>query len=567
MNYKEIFIEIICSILEDPNYSQKQISEMVLVPPNRDLGDLSFPCFQLAKTFKKSPTEISKELLTKISTNEIFTFTEVNGYFNAKIKEDYLIKNTILEVLEKEKNFGKTQIDDKQYVIDTFNANPLKTLHVGHLRNIVTGDFVSKILDFVGADPKPVSYGGDIGTHVARWYWYYSKLSDDEKKIPSENVSKWFGKIYIDSGKLLAENEVVYKKEIDDLQVKIMNDSSLQKEIKSLAIKSHQAYMDVGKELNISIIDSFFESDAEKKFFEIKEELFKNKDIFVESEGAIVADLKKDPPEHFILIKQNGAALYGAKDIGLLLLKKEKFPSCSDFLYVVASEQDHYFDYLFTLFKFIFPEINNYHISHGLVNTSEGKMKSREGGCFLYEDFRDDIFLKVKNKLIENGLETNESIIRDISFGVIKFEMLKTNLNKNIVFDVSAALDFQGDSAPYVQYSGVRAKSILKKSNFNEIVKEEINTDYSIEKEEVLLTLKINEFKEKVIFAYNGYKPQIITNYVLEIAHIFNKFYTTCPVLVENKNIKNTRLLLIKSFLTTLENALSLLGINIPDQM
>jgi arginyl-tRNA synthetase len=568
MDYKKLFADSIFQVLKDDVKSIQEILNLTSSPPSRDLGDLSFPCFAVSKILKKAPQEISKYLYLNIPSNEVFTFTEVNGYFNAKINDSLLLKETITEVLTKDKGYGSLKIDDKQYVIDTFNANPLKTLHIGHVRNIVTGDFVSRILTFVGADPKPVSYGGDIGTHVAKWYWYYSKLTDSEKQIPEKDVSKWFGSIYIKAGLLLEENKEVYSKEIDSLQVEIMQSTSLQEEIKKLANKSHQAYMDVGKELGVYLDSSFFESDTEKRFFEVKDKLFsENKELFLEDDGAIVADLKDESLGNFILIKQNGAALYGAKDIGLVSLKKERYPSCNDFLYVVASEQDFYFKQLFKLFSFIYPSTTHFHINHGLINTSEGKMKSREGESFLYEDFRDSLFSGVKNKLIENGLDFDDSIVRDISFGVIKFELLKTNLNKTIVFDINSALDFQGDSSPYVQYSGVRAKSILEKSNSSDLSLDSLVIDYSLEEDEISLALKINDFKEKVFSSYKGYKSHVMVNYVLELSHIFNKFYTNCPVLVGNENMKNTRLLLIKAFLITLNNALNLLGIKVPSKM
>ncbi|MDD4050131.1 MAG: arginine--tRNA ligase, partial [Candidatus ainarchaeum sp.] len=227
MDYKKLFADSIFQVLKNDVKSIQEILNLTSSPPSRDLGDLSFPCFAVSKILKKAPQEISKYLYLNIPSNEVFTFTEVNGYFNAKINDSLLLKETITEVLTKDKGYGSLKIDDKQYVIDTFNANPLKTLHIGHVRNIVTGDFVSRILTFVGADPKPVSYGGDIGTHVAKWYWYYSKLTDSEKQIPDKDVSKWFGSIYIKAGLLLEENKEVYSKEIDSLQVEIMQSTSL----------------------------------------------------------------------------------------------------------------------------------------------------------------------------------------------------------------------------------------------------------------------------------------------------------------------------------------------------
>jgi len=570
MDYKFEFAKLLDLAIAKSDFDTNKIIALIERPPERVMGDLSFPTFALSKLFKKSPLQLSTEIIEQLNKNELsmFVFSSVAGYINAKIKPDVLFYETLREVTTKGKDYGRLNLDSKQYVIDTFNANPLKVLHIGHLRNIVTGDSIYRILKFVGADPRPVSYGGDIGTHVAKWFWYYNKLSTKEKELPKKDVSKWFGNIYIKAGLELEKNEEVYKKEIDDLQVKIMNDASLQKEIKLFVNESQEAYMTIGCELGVYLDNSFFESDAEKRFLEIKPELFNNnKDIFIESQGAIVADLKDEALGKFILIKQNGAPLYGAKDIGLVLLKKGAYPSCNHFLYIIASEQDFYLKQLFALFKFIYPGTNHYHVSHGLINSVEGKMKSREGSIILYEDFRDELFSRVRKVLVENGLEVDDEILKAISFGVIKFEMLKTGVNKNIMFDLDTALDLQGDSSPYLQYSGVRAKSILRKTNSNTIkITKNINNINLMDEEKELLS-EISIFKEKVQEAYKDFRPNIIATYCLNLARVFNKFYANCQVLDPDETIKNNRLLLTKGFLITLTNALALLGINVPDRM
>ncbi len=569
IDYKLEFAKLLEKAILKDEFDSFRLIALIERPPEKAMGDFSFPTFTLAKVFKKTPILISEEFVNKLKEDEgTFIFSSVAGYINAKIKSELLFSEIITEVISKGKDYGKQELDSNQYVIDTFNANPLKVLHIGHLRNIVTGDAIYRLLKFVGADPIPVSYGGDIGTHIAKWYWYYQKLTPEEKNIPKKNVSKWFGNIYIKAGLLLETNEEVYKKEIDDLQVRIMNDEALQNEIKILVKESHDAYMEVGCELGVYLANSFFESTAEKEFMEMKDFLYNNyKDLFIESEGAIVADLKDPELGKFILIKQNGAPLYGAKDIGLVKLKMKAYPNCHDFLYIIASEQDFYLKQLFALFKLIYPNTNHQHISHGLINSLEGKMKSREGSIILYEDFRDELFSRVKDVLVENGLDIDEEIVKDISFGVIKFEMLKIGVNKNIVFDIDSALDLQGDSAPYIQYSGVRAKSILKKTG-NTTIKISKNVgQIDFKQEERDLLSEISLFREKVEEAHREYKPNVIATYCLSLSRNFNKFYAACQVLDEDELIKNNRLLLTKTFLITLTNALAILGINIPDRM
>jgi len=563
-NFKEKFAEEISRI------TKKDISEtlkFIEEPPDFNLGDLSFPCFSLAKELKKSPLDISKEIVEKLRENkDYFDYVAVGGYINLKIKPEILYKETITNVLEKKENYGKSKIGaNEQYVIDTFNANTFKTLHVGHLRMIVGGDSISRLLSFSGYDSKPVYYGGDVGTHVAKWYWCYSQLPKDKQQIPKTNVSKWFGEIYIAAGEKAKDN-VDSKKEIDDIQKKILTDKDLQKEIAKLRDICYQAYMQVKTELGVELVDKIFESETEKKFLEIKDEFIKeHKDIIKESEDAIIADLKDKKLDVLVLIKKNGAPLYAAKDIALVQIKKQKFPKCKHFIYVVGSEQDFYFRQLFSLFSVIYPKTTHEHTSLGMVNLTTGKMASRAGGMVLYEDLRDQLQEKVKQVLTENNLEHQKEIIDKIVFGTIKFEMLKIGFNKTFVFDISSALDLQGDSSVYVQYSGVRAKSILRKASYKKTSK--ISKPKELTEEEKRLLYLILQFPSKVEYATKERKPNIIASYCLDLARAFNKFYTNCPVLSVDKEITEQRLATISAYLQTLENALWLLGIDIPEKM
>ena len=568
MDYKKEFTNLILNELGS-DFSFEKIYNLIEIPPSIDLGSLSFPCFILSKTLKKSPVEISKNISEKLNS-DIFDFKSVNGYLNATIKNSILFEDVISEVINKKESFGKSDFGNKkQYVIDTYQPNPLKMLHIGHIRNGVTGEAICRILEFTGFDPKPVSYMGDIGTHIAKWLWFYDNfLEEENKKIPEKDVSKWFGSIYVRAGEKLSENPEEYKEQIDKLQVDLITNKNLQERLKIFVDSSFKAYMQVAQELDINLVDSIFESESETEFNLIKEDLIKtHKNLFKEDQGAFVADLDDEKLGVFLLIKSNGALLYGAKDVGLLNLKLKKFPECKDFLYVIASEQDFYLEQLFKLFEKIYPNTTNRHISHGLVNTPEGKMKSRSGSLFLSVDFRDALYDKVKSVLDENALEHDFDVIKDISLGTIKFELLKSSVSKTIVFDINTATDLNGDSSAYLQYSGVRAKSILEKSNNLDISLNSLTKDIAFEKEEIILLNKILEFKEKVIFASKDFKPNIIANYALELAHIFNKFYNSCHVLCDNVNIKNNRLLLTKSFYIVLENALNLLGIKIPEKM
>jgi len=568
MDLKNEFARLLDKAINDKSLSLAQIESLITTPPTTELGDYAFPVFSLCKIYKKPAQEIAIDIvsqLKKISASNL-EFSAVSGYVNAKANPHFIFEETIRDVIDNGKNYGKVRLDRKQYVLDTFQPNPLKMIHVGHIRNGVTGDSIYRLLTFANQDVKTVSFQGDIGTHIARWLWYYKSLPKTSQKPPERDISRWIGEIYISSGEKLKENPDL-KKEVDDLQVKLMSDEKLKKELKKLVNLSNKDFLKVADELNVTIDKVIFESECEIVFNKIKEKLFNDyKDIFMESENAIVANLKDEQLGNLILVKQNGALLYGAKDSALVNIKKKLYPSCNNFLYVVASEQDFYLKQLFRLFELIYPETTHKHISFGLVSLESGKMKSRTGEVVFYEDLRDALFEKIGKILEDNDLEQSIEIIRDIATGVIKFEMLKISINKDFIFSMEKALDLQGDSAPYLQYSGVRAKSILKKAEFKPSLSL-LNKENLLEEDELNLVKCISRFKEVVLSAATQYKPNLIASYSLDLAHLFSKFYSSCVVLHEDEHIRNNRLLLIKAYLITLENALWLLGIKIPEKM
>ncbi|HOW29703.1 MAG TPA: arginine--tRNA ligase [archaeon] len=560
INFKEEFANCLSKTIDR---DKQEIIRYIELPPDSNLGNLSFPCFSLAKDLKKSPIDIAKDLKDKLHS-DIFIFSEINGYVNAMIKQEILYKETITEILEKKKNYGRIIKEKKeQFIIDTFNANTFKTLHVGHLRMIVGGNAIDRLLEFSGEEPISVYYGGDVGTHVAKWYWYYSKfLSPVEQKIPKKDVAKWFGQIYLRAGEK-AKEIPESTKEISDIQKQILTDKELKEKIKKLRDESFNAYMQVKDELEINLKDKFFESETEQKFLEIKDSLFQEyKALFKESQEAVIADLKDQKLDVVVLIKHNGAPLYAAKDIALVKVKKERYPNANNFLYVVGSEQDFYLRQMFYLFSKIYPQTNHKHLSLGMVNLTTGKMASREGEMVLYEDFRDMLKKRAEEILIENNLEVDDKIVSAIVYGTIKFEMLKINFNKTFVFDINSALDLQGDSSVYVQYSGVRAKSILRK-----IKEENFPKKLNLCTEEKKLLDLLYQFPDKVKFSAQEYKPNTIAGYCLELSHAFNKFYVNCPVISSDLDLQNQRVFLIRGYLVVLENALGILGIKIPERM
>jgi arginyl-tRNA synthetase len=320
----------------------------------------------------------------------------------------------------------------------------------------------------------------------------------------------------------------------------------------------------IQKELDIHLDGHFYESEVE----DIEKAIVNNlieKGIVKISEGAPVIDLEKYGLKTFLLMKSDRTSLYSTKDLGLYELKRKKYKFDKS-VFVVAAEQDFYFKQLFKTFEILkLPGWDkNIHISYGLVTLKEGKMSSRYGTIILYEDLRDEMIKKISEETEKKNpdLKNKEEIARKIAFGAIKFSMLDIGNNKQIKFDWEQALDIEGRSGPYLQYSVVRALSILEKAKIK-------NYDSSLLKEDIEIKLikKLAQFPNLIKNAAGQYSPNILSNYLFELAQDFNSFYQSLPVLKVEENLKNARLKLVESTKTVLTTGLYLLGIPILEKM
>ena len=443
----------------------KRIDELLEVPPNSKMGELSFPCFSIAKDKKISPGNVALNIRERLVIPKEFSSVITMGpYLNFFYNREMFNKSVLTASLKKDYGRGKNK---EKVLLDLFQANPFKEFHIGHLRNAVLGESVRRISEFSGAKTYSVSYVGDVGIHISKWLWYYGRFY--KGNIPSKNVSRWAGEIYVKAIKKLAENEKKYMIEVNELNKKLaMRDPKvvkLWKNIRDSCFADADRIADeLGAKVDRRIPESEIESSGIKKVLELLDKGKLKKD-----DGAIVIDLEKYGLGVFILLKSDGTALYSTKDVGLINLKSKLFKA-DKFLYVVGSEQEYYFRQLFKVFGLlgISDEKKNIHISHGLVSLKAGKMSSRLGNVVTYEDLRDAMRarahteIKKRNKGISAKKLSNLST--KVSNAAMIFGMLKYSNIKPVVFDMEQTLRFDGDTGPYLQYSLVRATKILKKS-------------------------------------------------------------------------------------------------------
>lgn len=519
-------------------------------------GDFAYPCFNLAKKQGKDPKKIAKELAEKLKIKFVKKIEAIGPYINFYIDWPIFSKELLNLINEKYGSWNEKET----VIMDVFQPNPFKPFHIGHIRNAVLGESIRRILEFCGKKTIAVSYMGDIGTHVARWLWYFNKFYKGE--IPKKNVSKWAGEVYAEATRKVNEKKE-YEEEVKEINKKLDDrNPEIMKTWKRIRELCLEDFWKIKKELDVHLDDSFYESDVEEPGRKIVKQLVKDGKAKI-SEGAPVADLEKYGLGTFLLLKSDGTTLYSTKDLGLAELKRKKYKFDKS-VFIVAAEQDLYFKQLFKtmeLFKILGWD-KSVHVSYGLVILKKGKMSSRYGTVILYEDLRDEMIKKVNEILKDSNIENKEEVIRKVAFSAIKFPMLNIDNKKTIKFDWEQALDFEGKSGPYLQYSYVRAINILKKSELKKY-------DASLLKEDIEIKLikKIAKFPTIVKECADQYSPNILTNYLFELAQDFNSFYQFLPVLKSEENLRNARLKLVDSIRIVLKNGLYLLGISILEKM
>lgn len=556
--------QIISKILsKEVKLKKEEIERLIEIPPLSELGDFAFPCFVLSKTFRKSPNEVAKELKSKIKLSKEVEKIEVNGsYLNFFVDKKIFAENLIKEILKKKEKFGSSDFGKgKKIMVEFSQPNTHKAFHVGHIRNTSLGESISRIAEFFGEKVIRANYSGDTGMHIAKWIWCYRKYHSKEKLKEDE---RWIASIYVDAVKRLAQNEKL-QNEINEINRKIEDKSDkeineLWKKTRELSIKSWKT---IYAQLNTHFDRHYFESEVEKRGKEISLDLLK-KGIAQKSEGAVIINLEKYNLGVWVLLRKDGTVLYSAKDI---ILAEEKFKEykLDKSYYVVANEQDHHIRQLFkTLELMKFPHVKKLkHISYGMVRLPHGKMSSRTGENILYSDFIKEITDYSKKRIKERSAELSQKELEEralkVSIAAIKYSMLKQSPGKNIIFTKEDALNFEGDTGPYILYSYARASSILKKTKttFSEIK--------NLETAEFELAKKLSQFPEIVLNAYVSLNPSVIANYSYELAKVFSEFYHACPVI--GSASENFRLNLVKSFRIVLKNSLNLLGINEIEEM
>ena len=553
------------------NINKEELEGYIEMPKDSKNGDYAFPCFRLAKELKKAPPMIANEIKEKIKIDEeLIEKVEVaGGYLNFYIKKDKLA-NEVLKEMQEAKEYGKMDIGNgKNVVIDYSAPNIAKPFHIGHLRSTVIGAALYKIYKYLGYNVIGINHLGDYGTQFGKLIEGY-KLWGNEYNI-DENPIEELTKIYIRINNLCKEDEKVLEACRDNFKKLEDKDPycvELWEKFRKASLKEFQKVYD--------LLGSKFDSWNGEAFYsdkmpEVIEKLEKTGKL-VESQGAKVVDLEdKGINTPCIIIKSNGSTTYATRDLAAILYRARTY----DFdkaLYVVSYEQTLHFKQVFEVAKLlgIDEKYTNglEHVSFGMVQLPEGRMSTRAGNMIKLEDLLQESIDRAK-KIIEEknpDLEEKEETAKKVGVGAVIFNDLANSRIKDEIFDWNTALNFQGETGPYIQYTYVRTKSVLEKAgklpSFKEIKVENLLDEYS---QEVLKL--IYNFDDILIQVTKKEEPSILSRYLIDLAKAFSSFYNENKIIVDDKDVQNARVFLTYSVGQVLKIGASLLGMEMPNKM
>ena len=553
------------------NINKEELEGYIEMPKDSKNGDYAFPCFRLAKELKKAPPMIANEIKEKIKIDEeLIEKVEVaGGYLNFYIKKDKLA-NEVLKEMQEAKEYGKMDIGNgKNVVIDYSAPNIAKPFHIGHLRSTVIGAALYKIYKYLGYNVIGINHLGDYGTQFGKLIEGY-KLWGNEYNI-DENPIEELTKIYIRINNLCKEDEKVLEACRDNFKKLEDKDPycvELWKKFRKVSLKEFQKVYD--------LLGSKFDSWNGEAFYsdkmpEVIEKLEKTGKL-IESQGAKVVDLEdKGINTPCIIIKSNGSTTYATRDLAAILYRARNY----DFdkaLYVVSYEQTLHFKQVFEVAKLLGLD-EKYtngleHVSFGMVQLPEGRMSTRAGNMIKLEDLLQESIDRAK-KIIEEknpDLEEKEETAKKVGVGAVIFNDLANSRIKDEIFDWNTALNFQGETGPYIQYTYVRTKSVLEKAgklpSLKEIKVENLLDEYS---QEVLKL--IYNFDDILIQVTKKEEPSILSRYLIDLAKAFSSFYNENKIIVDDKDVQNARVFLTYSVGQVLKIGASLLGMEMPNKM
>ena len=556
-------------------------------------GDITLVVFSLLRHIKANPFELGSrigEYLEK-NTDLVTGFNVVKGFLNLSIADSFF--GSALGEIIQTKNYGHLSIDSKKGVtlVEYSSPNTNKPLHLGHIRNNLLGYSVAKIIEASGRKVLKTQIINDRGIHICKsmvaWRRFGNNETPESTGLKGDklvgNYYVRFDQEYKKEIKLLIEqgmDEDEAKQQAPlflEAQVMLRDWEAEKPEIVDLWKKMNSwvytGFDTTYKNLGVSFDSYYYESDTYLLGKELINDGLSKNILFKKEDGSVWIDLTEDGLDEKLLLRSDGTAVYMTQDLGTALQRFKDNPTMSGMVYTVGNEQDYHFKVLFLILKKLGFSWSDslFHLSYGMVDLPEGKMKSREGTVVDADDLMLEMYTTAKSisedlgKLEGMSNDAKDKLYNTIGLGALKYFILKVDPKKRILFSPESSVDFTGNTGPFIQYTYARIQSILRKADSIDI---DILSVESMETKEKEVIQHLIDYPEVVQLAAAQYSPAIIANYLYDLVKLFNSFYQNISILGESEQShQHFRLALTKQVGDLIKQSCDLLGIEVPERM
>lgn len=548
--------------------TKEEIYSLIEIPPEDDMGDYAFPCFKLAKIFKKSPADIAKNLAEKIEKADFLSKVEQKGgYLNFFVDNYTVIKKVYEKVNQEKENYCKKKPNNKSVIIEYSSPNIAKPFHIGHIRTTVIGHCLDDLYRYMGYDVTAINHLGDYGTQFGKLIVAFKKWGNKEELI--KDPIRYMLELYVRFHKEEEEDSSMgdearqwFKKlEDGDEEAK-----KLWTFFRSESLKEFNKVYDLlGIKFDSTAGESFYSDKMQRVIDELEE-----KNIMTKSSGAMIVDLEEYGMPPALVTKSDGSTLYLTRDLATAIYRKETYNFDKN-IYVVGAQQELYFRQWKQILKLMGYQWADdcIHVQFGMVSLEGGAtLSTRKGNVVFLEDVFNEAIEKAQTIIEEKNpnIENIPKLAVDIGVGAVVFQELSNSRTKDYSFSMERTLSFEGETGPYVQYTHARACSVIRKSGGYDFSDADLKT--LLDNKDAIKVFKIiGSYDDVLKRTADRYEPHHLARYLLDLSAAFNKFYHDNPILVEDENTKKDRLALTQTVIYAIKSGLNIMSISQPEQM
>ncbi len=544
-----------------------ELCEWLETPPNPDMGDVAFPCFKLAKTMRKAPNMIAASLAPALGEIDgISRIEPMGGYINFFADKTSFARTTLERVLDEGARYGGSDVGSgKTVCLDYSSINIAKPFHIGHLSTTAIGNALRRIYDHLGYKTVSINHLGDWGTQFGKMILAY-KLWGDKETVEKGGVRAMM-QLYVrfhdeaEKDDSLNDSARAWFKRIEQHDPEAVE---IFEWFKAITLKEvGKTYDLLGIKFDSYAGESFYEDKMQPVIDELRE-----KHLLKVDNGASIVDLSEYSMPPCLILRSDGATLYATRDLAAAIYRKNTY-DFDKLLYVVAYQQSLHFKQIFKVLELMGKDWvkDCVHVSFGMVSLTDGTLSTRHGRVVFLEDVLNAAIEKTLDVIKEKSpdLEDKETVARQIGVGAVVWGVVYNGRIKDIVFSWDKALNFDGETGPYAQYTHARCCSVLRKAGGYDRAK----VDYSALSDEAssALVKAIAEFPAAVSEAAEKYEPYIISRSVINVCSCFNKFYYDNRIMDENEGVRNARLALTDAARNVIKTGLYLVGLEAPEKM